>query len=288
MGQEVPLFDLAYFDNMDEPKNDWRDHNTVLKWFRDTCEKTGLAWALFSNTEAHDVPLMLHDEKGPQYCFPDESVTFPWMWQSMIKQIRADHRQLVVQGPEDRSRGLVGCSLKQTELYDHTRHTQLRDRNGGMMYHWFFVLHREDGSVAVLKPSHKSIKIAVRWQEPAKDETTPKKGGMGGSDGPGTFRKFLNKGVDLEVAFNPARTIRRPNFPLRQNNDAGWADWDQPQPAWDQPQSRRRNNNGKQRRGGGPANAASGSNEVEANAASGSNEVQANAASGSDDVAGTN
>ena len=171
--------------------------------------------------------------------------------------------------------------MKQTELYDHTRHTQLCDRKGPMMYHWFFVLHREDGSVAFLKPSYSSTKIAIRWEEPERDVTVPKKGGMGGSDGPGTFQNYLKKGVEDEVSFNPTRTIRRPNPQLPQNSGAGWADWDQPQPAWDQPQpawdqpqSRRRKNNGNRRRRGGPAN----SNEVEANAASGSNEVGSTAA----------
>ena len=220
--QLVQLFDLEYFDKMDNSPNDWRDHNTVLKYIRDTCESKGLTWAMFSNTEAHDIPVMFHHDKGTEYFFPDESNTFLWRWQDMIKQIRDADRKRVVQGPEDRSRGLVGCSLKQSELYDHTRHHVLfKKGEGPMKFHWHFLLHREDGSVATLKPSHSTTKIGVGWKEPERDVTVPKKGGMGGSDGPGTFQMYLKKGVDDEVSFNALRTTR---IKLLPRGADGWLD----------------------------------------------------------------
>ena len=143
----------------------------------------------------------------------------------MVKQIRDVDRKLVVQGQDNRSRGLVSCRLQQSTLYDHTRHHVCFGDNGEMRYQWHFLLTRDDGSVVCLQPCWKNTKIVCRFKEPTKDETVPKKGGIGGTDGPGTFRKHAEKQVDTELRFNAVGGFRRKNAELPVNSAAGWP-WD--------------------------------------------------------------
>ena len=46
-----------------------------------------------------------------------------WAWQEMVAQMDEDSMRFIVEGegPDHRSRGLVGCRLQQMDKYDHKR-----------------------------------------------------------------------------------------------------------------------------------------------------------------------
>ena len=50
-----------------------------------------------------------------------------WSWLEMLAQLDEDSMAFVVQGEDNRSRGLVGCDIAMRPgSYDHKRHHQLK------------------------------------------------------------------------------------------------------------------------------------------------------------------
>ena len=149
------VFDLRYFQNLESTCH-WKDHNIALKWFRDISERDGLSQAVFSNTHAEQVPQIRHP-KGMSYEFDEGGQRRPWTWQGMVAQMDDESMLQVVQGPEDRSRGLTSCRLQQSEKYDHKRH-HAQGAGSQMLKVWDFVLTRDDGSCVSLHPNFSSTK----------------------------------------------------------------------------------------------------------------------------------
>ena len=120
---------------------------------------------------------------------------------SMQRALQAldDSREL------DRSRGFVSCRLQRTDVYDHKRHhasVLLAPGGGaGMLFVWDFVLVCEDGRQVFLHPNYSNTEIECYTGEPEQDHELPR-GGLGGTNGPGTFLYFKNKNVQATLRFN--------------------------------------------------------------------------------------
>ena len=69
---------------------------------------------------------------------------------------------------------------------------------------WDFVLVCDDGTEVFLHPDFKSPKIACRTGEPATDHEIPKSG-KGGSSGPGTYKHFKTKKVQMTLKFDKSK-----------------------------------------------------------------------------------
>ena len=80
-------------------------------------------------SKAHPVAEIVHD-KGVLFHFEGEP-KIPWRWQEMVAQLDDESMRFVVEGldtgdKQNRSRGLVQCSIQETDRYDHQRHNALQ------------------------------------------------------------------------------------------------------------------------------------------------------------------
>ena len=200
------VFHLDYFRSL-ECTCHWKDHNVALKWFRDSGEENGLDQVGFSNWgPAAQVPQILHP-KGMQYHFDTDGQWKNWQWQEMVAQMDDQSMRMVVQGPDNRSRGLTSCRLQQTEKYDHKRHHALGP-DCKMLKVWDFILMRDDGSCVSLHPNFSSTRFAAKFSEPDVDHEIPR-AGRGRSEGPGTYKYYTNKQVDATLRFDAGKSAPR-------------------------------------------------------------------------------
>ena len=103
----------------------------------------------------------------------------------------------VVQGPDNRSRGLVSRSIQKTGQVDRNRNFNLprcipRDKQAYML--WDFVLTRDDESEVSLHPSLSKNKVECIYWVGGTDREVPKTD-LDGSSGPGTFKRVKSEGV---------------------------------------------------------------------------------------------
>jgi hypothetical protein len=157
----LQIFDLEYFRSFDSWTSTYKQHNIALKWFRDSKERIGEDCVIFCNTHAEAVAEIVHP-KGMSYHF-NEEIKNPWTWQEMVAQMDDASMRLVVEGPgatqpgvagpQNRSRGLVSCSIQQTDKYDHKRHNAFPGAQQ-MFKVWYFILVRSDGSSVTLHPNY--------------------------------------------------------------------------------------------------------------------------------------
>jgi hypothetical protein len=195
------VFDAEYFRTYAVTNSiGWKFHNIALKWFRDELEAAGSSDMLFSNTNPHPVPQIVH-EKGPLYSFDRNSIASPWRWQDMVGQLDAESLQLLLEY-HDRSRGIVSCQIRKTDRYDHARHHALKHLRASpdMLLIWDFVLLCEDGTEVFLHPNYSDKKIAAFIGEPQQDHEVPRTG-LGGTSGKGTFKYFKNKFTTATLRF---------------------------------------------------------------------------------------
>jgi hypothetical protein len=116
--------------------------------------------------------------------------------------------ELVLQGEgNNRSRGLVGCIIMKSGIYDHKRHyAKKRDPNadahtGEVMGTWHFWLLRDDGTTVGLHPNWSNTKVSCYFGELDDDDELPRCG-PGGSSGSGTYKHFKEKQVDAILKFD--------------------------------------------------------------------------------------
>jgi len=213
--REPTRFDLEYFENFGETFG-WtapcKQHNVAFKWWRLKSEEDGQSEVYFDNDKATAVAEIVHAKTGTDYTF-NRSVFRTWHWQEMVAQLNSSSMQIVVEGPQHHGAGkppqsrppaLVSCSLKQMAKYDHKRHVAEGKTSGNMLRQWEFVLHRDDGSAIYLKPDYTTTKVSAHYEEAAPDLELPVKG-LGGSDGPGTFKRFKNKGEQISLRFDGSK-----------------------------------------------------------------------------------
>ena len=140
-----------------------------------------------------EVAVILHAEKSMNWEFSDSRRQ--WSWHELIAQLTDDDIQLVVNGGQGRSGGLVACYLAlRPNSYDHKRHHMLRKKgeHAGVprLPIWDFVVQREDGTAMRLHPSWSMRKVEVFEAEGHVNAIAPPRRGLGRSDGPGTYKHF--------------------------------------------------------------------------------------------------
>ena len=105
-----------------------------------------------------------------------------WSWQEMVAHLSDESMHVVVNGPDGRSGGLIGCSfLVRPNSYDHSRHHQRKDAtqrglrvaNGTKLPVWDFVLHRVDGTGIRLHPGWSNNKVGAYDVEGHGQEVEP-------------------------------------------------------------------------------------------------------------------
>ena len=105
-----------------------KQHNAALKWFRlmqEGADPEAAQPLVFNNTE-HVAVAAIVKGKGMDYDF-DRTQMVSWSWWEMVAQMEAESINVVCHGPENRSRGLVGCQFSpRPQSYDHKRHHQLK------------------------------------------------------------------------------------------------------------------------------------------------------------------
>ena len=117
-GTQSRVFTLQYFQDI-VLYTTWKGHNVALKYLRADCEWKGLEELLLDSIVS--VPEIEHDT-GTQFRFLQEGSPRPWEWQQMVAQLDDASMQIVVQGEDNRSRGIVSCCMFQAGSYDHKRH----------------------------------------------------------------------------------------------------------------------------------------------------------------------
>ena len=106
----------------------YKQHNAALKYFREVHEDLTDPFSSvgihFNNDAPSAVAEIDHDSHGMQWGWKDSHVL--WSWQEMVAQLNDGSMDLVVNGLDGRSGGLLGCSfLIRPNSYDHQRHHQL-------------------------------------------------------------------------------------------------------------------------------------------------------------------
>jgi hypothetical protein len=202
---------LAYFDyeyfrgHVVSAPCHYRRHNVVLKYYRDMLEEEGKDHMRFSNTQPAEVAEIVHP-KGPMYTFDTERMT-NWKWQDMVAQLRAEDCQLVCNGmnliDQPRSRGITGCRIQKTTGYDHKRAVVLKNSFGVQekLHVWDFVLECDNGAQVYIHPNFTRTTFSWQEEELVPDNEMPRSG-PGGSDGPGTFRRFKDKHMKGTMRFD--------------------------------------------------------------------------------------
>ena len=112
----------------------------------------------------------------------------------MIAQLTDESRATVVNGPEGRSGGVVGCSFAvRPNSYDHSRSYMLNKTSGAPSVKlpiWDFVVHRDDGTATRLHPEWKKPRCPTFPEEGHGEVVQPPRAGLGCSDGRGTYRSY--------------------------------------------------------------------------------------------------
>ncbi len=218
--QDGPMLKIEHFQKV-EMGDSWKTHNQALKYFRDQCiarygsgepEDYG-EYGLESDLQSrYGIPHAVHKPKKPDYTF-DFTTIKDWHWQQMIGQLDADSMEFVVHD-EDRSRGIVRCSLLMYPKGDMKTNRKNRDNLGGQEPEteektFDFVIWRSDGSCLTLHPDYKTTKNLCTIGIPPPDYEVPKTG-IGGSSGKTSFRHFVMKGVDRILRFDAQKCTVNP------------------------------------------------------------------------------
>ena len=115
----------------------------------------------------------------------------------MVAQLDEKSMQIVVQGVDGRSCGLVSCMVApRPNSYDHKRHTKLRDEgkplNDMPLPVWDFVIKREDGAGLRLHPQRSTVKVETFEIEGPEEPVEPPPQGNGCSSGRGAYKYYKN------------------------------------------------------------------------------------------------
>ena len=105
------------------------------------------------------------------------------------------------------------CSLQvRPNSYDVARHYRIsgeeRRRSEVQLLVWDFVVSRSDGTALRLHPTWSNRKVQVFPVMGHDLPVMPK--GLGKSEGPGTFRRYLQQDMVKEVRFDAAKDLKQP------------------------------------------------------------------------------
>ena len=154
----------------------------------------------------------------------DESRSNPWSWREFIAAIddteksKASSREklnhemsdleMVVTGPRGDAQGITEISIEaDNNSYDHKRATRMEDqcRSNIQLRIWNFVVFRNDGSSCRLHPDFAQNSISYREGRSSALPTRPPRTGLGGTEGPGTYKHYKIEGVDKLMRFDAGK-----------------------------------------------------------------------------------
>ena len=158
------FYDLQYFRDRIRShgfKFGYQQDNPTLKWFRQELERSGQTSHFFLDNGAH-VPVVIPKEGGGLSFVLNRMVV--WDWKEMVCQLEGESMEYVVNGPESRSGGLLGCSFSvRKSTVDHRSGATARSRSADVTERLVksldFVLHRLDNTAIRLHPSWNSRNI---------------------------------------------------------------------------------------------------------------------------------
>jgi len=217
-------YTAAYFKNYAVTSH-YSAHNEALKNFRHNQEQQGPPYcAEILKPEPYELKIVVHPNKGGPcgFEFHFGEGRFRWCWKELVASFRDCDIDFLCDGvlsgglaPLVRSGGLVACFISpKPNSYDMKRHradamTSKRDNTarqfGSRLPEWDFVLVRADGSQVRLHPSFTTTKVACFAAEGHHCPVEVPGGDLGGSDGPGCFRRVINEGKICELRFLPSK-----------------------------------------------------------------------------------
>jgi hypothetical protein len=151
----------------------------------------------------------VHWNQGPGFTF-DWTMPLNWFWQELIAQLDDESMKIVVEGEKRKSHGLIGCEIMiRPNSYDHKIAVQesavAQENRDETLCVWDFIITRFDGSKIRLHPQRITPDVETFSAEgPTEQVPLPKKG-HGQSDGPGTFRHFVNTQTQGNLKFDPKK-----------------------------------------------------------------------------------
>ena len=119
----------------------------------------------------------------------------------MVAQLDESSMQYVVEGPDNRSRGLTSCMLIRTRRrgQDHDGQNAIVDVvDGRRMFIWDFQLLRADGSEVYLHPRYNNPKVGSNEGAPDADTSEDQ---PDGTSGQGRLKLFKKKHYQRELMF---------------------------------------------------------------------------------------
>ena len=126
-----------------------------------------------------------------------------WSWWELVAQLDDESLEYVVQDG-DSSRGLIACEVRpRPNSYDHKRQVQRTDVP--QLREWDFVLIRSDATAVRLHPGWSTTKIPTFAVEGHTAPVEIPRSGLGRSDGPGTFRHYMQIGQERTLKFGSRR-----------------------------------------------------------------------------------
>ena len=209
-------FDIPYFEGYRAFSDGYKQHNLSLKYFREAAENKESPMSSFPLKFPFDgwvsTKAVVHEKEGMGYTFSDDVIW--WNWHELVAQLETESMQYVVDGPEGRSGGLIGCEFAtRPNSYDHKRHHMMKmlkknpqDASGNkkvvQLPVWDFLIRRADGTACRLHPEYSNTWIEC--VEVGDDEITvnPPVAGLGCSDGPGTYKSKTLLPRSRKLRFN--------------------------------------------------------------------------------------
>ena len=192
----------------------YNQHNAALKWLRSQFED----WDDPFSTKAIKLPdhflQMPQIIKGSGMAWAwDETKTVSWHWHELVCQLQDEDIALVCGGVEGRSGGITKCCFRwRPNSYDHQRHNAMKETRGFICGNpkvrlplWDFVLIRDDSTGIRLHPSWGTTKVTTFELGGHTAPVEPPAKGLGKSDGPGTFQKYVKTGQTGLLRFDPAK-----------------------------------------------------------------------------------
>ena len=131
----------------------------------------------------------------------------------MVAQLVDEDMRWVVEGDSGRGGGLVGAVIvPQKNSYDHARHHADRmagrawgQQPGEQLAQWDFVVIRADKTMVRMHPEWSKTRFAMKEVNGFEELPALPQRGAGGSDGPGTYKRYKEMGRTGFLRFDAAK-----------------------------------------------------------------------------------
>jgi hypothetical protein len=213
MRRRDDFFDLEFFENFRAFTDGYKQNSAALKYLRHMNEDEINPFASHDVFLRNDQPIAVaacHHHPGTEFEFDPHNMR-DWSWQEMVAQLDDPSRELVVKGAGGNNEGLTGCSFcVRPNSYDHMRHAAAvaaGTQEGPTVTKpmWDFVIHRSDGTGIRLHPNWSNTKVMTFEVAGHAAPVQPPRGGLGGTDGPGTFRRYREIANQQTLRFQATR-----------------------------------------------------------------------------------